>query len=199
MLIPMNTGICTPIQKPSHIIQRFVMTIYKKLQEARIRLQATPLNKSGVNDFAKYSYFELGDYLPQIQAIFNDVGLTGIVSFGIELAELNIFEHEGDGKITITSPMSSADLKGCHDVQNLGAVQTYQRRYLWQSALEIVEHDALDATTGQEKQPDYKALLETAKNVTQLGYAWQMIPKPMQPSFVEIKDEMKTKLTEVAA
>jgi hypothetical protein len=35
------------------------MTIYKKLQEARIRLQATPLNKSGVNAFAKYSYFEL--------------------------------------------------------------------------------------------------------------------------------------------
>ena len=29
------------------------MTIYKKLQEARIRLQATPLNKSGVNAFAK--------------------------------------------------------------------------------------------------------------------------------------------------
>jgi hypothetical protein len=115
------------------------------------------------------------------------------------LAELNIFEHEGDGKITITSPMSSAALKGCHDVQNLGAVQTYQRRYLWQSALEIVEHDALDATTGQEKQPDYKALLETAKNVTQLGSAWQMIPKPMQPNFVEIKDEMKSKLTEVAA
>ena len=175
------------------------MTIYKKLQEARIRLQATPLNKSGVNAFAKYSYFELGDYLPQIQSIFNDVGLTGIVSFGIELAELNIFEHEGDGIIRITSPMSSAALKGCHEVQNLGAVQTYQRRYLWQSALEIVEHDALDATTGQEKQPDYKALLETAKNVTQLGSAWQMIPKPMQPSFAVLKDEMKAKLTEVAA
>lgn len=174
-------------------------TIYKKLQEARIRLQATPLNKSGRNDFAKYDYFELGDYLPQIQAIFNDLGLTGIISFNTVLAELTIYEHEGDGIIRITSPMSSAALKGCHDVQNLGAVQTYQRRYLWQSALEICEHDALDATTGKEKQPDYKALLETAKNVTQLGSAWQMIPKPMQPNFVEIKDEMKTKLTEVAA
>ena len=31
------------------------------------------------------------------------------------------------------------------------------------------------------------------------GSAWQMIPKPMQPNFVEIKDEMKSKLTEVAA
>jgi hypothetical protein len=44
--------------------------------------------------------------------------------------------------------MSSAALKGCHDVQNLGAVQTYLRRYLWTNAFEIVEHDALDATTG---------------------------------------------------
>lgn len=175
------------------------MTIYKKLQEARIRLQATPLNKSGVNAFAKYSYFELGDYLPQIQAIFNDVGLTGIVSFGIELAELNIFEHEGDGKITITSPMSSAALKGCHDVQNLGAVQTYQRRYLWQSALEIVEHDALDATTGIEKTFDYKDLLKKAESVQELGSVWQMIPKNTQPSFAVLKDEMKAKLTEVAA
>ena len=175
------------------------MTIYKKLQEARIRLQATPLTKSGYNAFAKYAYFELPDFIPQINAIFNDVGLTAIISFGVMLAELNIFEHEGDGKITITSPMATAQLKGCHEIQSLGAVITYQRRYLWQLALEIVEHDALDATTGQEKQPDYKALLETAKNVSQLGSAWQMIPKPMQPNFVEIKDEMKAKLTEVAA
>jgi hypothetical protein len=59
--------------------------------------------------------------------------------------------------IHINSPMSSAALKGCHEVQNLGAVQTYLRRYLWVTAMEIVEHDALDATTGSEtvnaKQP----------------------------------------------
>jgi hypothetical protein len=44
--------------------------------------------------------------------------------------------------------MGSAALKGCHEVQNIGAVETYQRRYLWVTAMEIVEHDALDATTG---------------------------------------------------
>jgi hypothetical protein len=44
--------------------------------------------------------------------------------------------------------MSSAELKGCHPVQNLGAVQTYLRRYLYTAAFELVEHDALDATTG---------------------------------------------------
>jgi hypothetical protein len=46
--------------------------------------------------------------------------------------------------------MGSAALKGCHEVQNIGAVETYQRRYLWVTAMEIVEHDALDATNGKE-------------------------------------------------
>ena len=52
--------------------------------------------------------------------------------------------------IIITSPMSEAALKGCHPVQNLGAVETYIRRYLWVAALEVVEHDSLDATTGKK-------------------------------------------------
>ena len=50
--------------------------------------------------------------------------------------------------IVFCSPMSEANLKGCHPVQNLGAVETYIRRYLWVAALEIVEHDAVDASEG---------------------------------------------------
>jgi hypothetical protein len=172
------------------------MTIYKKLQEARIKLQAVPMNKSGQNSFAKYNYFELSDFLPQIQAIFNDVGLTGIVSFGTELAELNIYEHEGDGRITITSPMSSAALKGCHEVQNLGAVQTYQRRYLWQSALEIVEHDALEATTGKEQVIDYKQLLESSQSLDELTQNWKKIPAGLAGKYTGIAKAIKLKLTE---
>jgi len=174
--------------------------VYQKLQDARIKLQSVSLNKSGKNAFAKYSYFELSDYLPQIQSIFNDIGLCGVISFTNEEATLTIVNIDDTTQIIcIKSPMAGADLKSCHPIQNLGAVQTYQRRYLWQSALEIVEHDALDATTGQEKQPDYKDLLETAKNVQNLGTVWQMIPKNIQPSFAALKDEMKSKLTEVAA
>ena len=60
-----------------------------------------------------------------------------------------------DEYIVFSSPMSTAALKGCHDVQNLGAVQTYMRRYLYFLALEIVEHDELDAVTGKE-QPQSK-------------------------------------------
>jgi len=129
------------------------MSIYKKLQEARIMLQNTQLKKSGHNKFAGYYYFELGDFLPEIQTICSKLGLCGMVSFTPEMAYLNIHDTEDGSFTTFTSPMSSAALKGCHDVQNLGAVQTYLRRYLWVNAFEIVEHDALDATLGAEDKP----------------------------------------------
>jgi hypothetical protein len=128
------------------------MSVYKKLQDARIQLQNTKLSKSGKNKFAGYEYFELGDFLPSIQNICQKVGLCGVVSFNTDMAYLTIYDTDGGDSnfVTFTSPMSSAALKGCHDVQNLGAVQTYLRRYLWTNAFEIVEHDALDATTSNE-------------------------------------------------
>lgn len=132
------------------------MSVHKKLMEARIKLQDTNLKKSGVNKFSNYSYFELGDFIPQVQKIFSDLGLCGIISYGTDKAVLTITDIETDKFIEISSPMSEANLKGCHPVQNLGAVETYVRRYLWVTALEIVEHDALDATTGSDKKGIHK-------------------------------------------
>ena len=64
--------------------------------------------------------------------------------------------------------MSEANLKGCHAIQNVGAVQSYQRRYLYMTALEIVEQDALDKTTGKDSQtsqkPPYNAPQSKAYN-----------------------------------
>ncbi len=54
--------------------------------------------------------------------------------------------------------MAEANLKGCYPIQNLGAVETYSRRYLYVTALEIVEHDALDATTGSEAPKSAKPI-----------------------------------------
>jgi len=127
------------------------MSVHQKLMQARIALQSTKLTKSGKNKFAGYNYFELGDFLPTVQEIFLKFGICGVVSYGTEQAILTIYDCEKpDEKILISSPMSSAALKGAHEIQNLGAVQTYLRRYLWVTAMEIVEHDALDAVLGSD-------------------------------------------------
>jgi hypothetical protein len=105
-----------------------------------------PLKKSGHNKFAGYQYFELGDFLPQINKIFFQYDLCSVISFNTEYATLTIIDVIDNSSIVITSPMVEANLKGAHAIQNLGAVETYQRRYLWMTAMEIVEHDALDSS-----------------------------------------------------
>lgn len=132
--------------------------VYAKLQKARMMLQAAPIKKSGHNKFANYHYFELGDFLPTINGIFHELGLCSVISFDKELATLRIVDTDNGSSITFTSPMAEANLKGTHPIQNMGAVQTYSRRYLYVSALEIVEHDALDATTGQDAPKSAKPI-----------------------------------------
>lgn len=120
--------------------------VHLKLMRARLMLQDKQLKKSGHNKFAGYQYFELGDFIPTINEIFFEVGLCGVVSYDAEIASLTITDVEDGANIIITSPMADANLKGCHPIQNLGAVETYTRRYLWVTAMEIVEHDALDSS-----------------------------------------------------
>jgi len=159
------------------------MSVYKKLQEARILLQNTSLKKSGKNKFAGFEYFELGDFLPEIQKIFSKVGLCGTVSFGTEIATLTIVDtdpkNDQVNHVIFTSPMSSAELKGCHAIQNLGAVQTYLRRYLWVAAMEIVEHDALDAVAGKDDSKKAEPTVESPRIVGLKG-EWQ-INAPAKP------------------
>jgi ERF superfamily len=120
--------------------------VHKKLMNARMMLQQTELKKSGHNKFSNYYYFELGDFLPQINQIFHTLGLCGVISYTKDYADLTITDVDDGTFITISSPMVEANLKGAHAIQNLGAVETYQRRYLWMTAMEIVEHDALDSS-----------------------------------------------------
>jgi hypothetical protein len=159
------------------------MGVHKKLMAARMSLQEAPLKKSGHNKFAGYSYFELGDFIPTITEIFYNIGLCGVVSFDKELATLCITDTEDGSQIVLTSPMAEANLKGCHPIQNLGAVETYTRRYLWVSAMEIVEHDALDSSppVKEEKQ---------APIITPTQGAMDSIPEDEQTYLRELAMEL---------
>jgi hypothetical protein len=121
------------------------MSVYKKLQEARVMLHHTQLNKSGKNKFANFNYFELGDFIPQVTDIFNKVGLCGVVSFTADTAYLTVHETEGDGFITFTSPLVYASVEKTQPIQNLGSTHTYLRRYLWLMCMEITENDVVDS------------------------------------------------------
>lgn len=122
------------------------MKVYQQLNAARQEFHTLKLQKTGENKFAKYKYFELGDFLIPALNVLQKHGLCAFISFGEALATMRIVAVEDGSSIELTSPMAPAELKGCHPIQNLGAVETYTRRYLWVSALEIVEHDAIDSS-----------------------------------------------------
>ena len=120
--------------------------VYAKLQKCRVELQNMELKKSGHNKFAGYRYFELGDFLPAVNTLFDIYGLTYSLRFDREMAIMFIINVDTGSSIKFTCPMEQAILKGCMPVQNLGASITYITRYLLVMALAISEHDAVDAS-----------------------------------------------------
>lgn len=170
------------------------MSVFTKLNQARIKLQNTELSKSGHNKFAGYKYFELADFLPTVQNIFADLGLCGVVSYGTEIASLTIVDTEDNSNIVITSPMGSAALKGCHEVQNIGAVETYQRRYLWVTAMEIVEHDALDSSEGVDELAELKAhitVIQASQSPAELKVAFAKYYKKYKDKAIALAEITK--------
>jgi hypothetical protein len=120
--------------------------VYAKLQKCRVELQNMELKKSGHNKFAGYRYFELGDFLPAVNTLFDIYGLAYSLQFDRDMATMFIIDVETGSSIKFTCPMEQAILKGCMPVQNLGASITYITRYLLVMALAISEHDAVDAS-----------------------------------------------------
>jgi hypothetical protein len=153
------------------------MNVYEKLAEARLKIAEKGMKKNGKNSFAGYMYFELSDILPAVNAVNKELNLLSVFSFADKVATLCVINGEKPEEVITFEFAYSPDgasLKGCHKVQNDGAVQTYVKRYLYQNAYEIAEGDALDSTMNPN---------EVTKNVS----------KPKKKYFAEVMaDLMKT-------
>jgi hypothetical protein len=136
--------------------------VYQKLQKARVNLQNAELKKSGHNTFAGFKYFELADFLPTINSIFFELGLCSVFSIENNEAVMRIIDTEHGGTIFFRSPIADAVSRVTIDggkspaIQALGSQHTYLRRYLFLNALEITEHDSVDASIGKDEPKSAK-------------------------------------------
>lgn len=124
--------------------------VYVKLQQVRNELSKCEMKKSGKNQ--KFNYFELSDFLPKVTELCNKNGICSIIKFGNKMATLKVIDVEKpESTITFTTPIAAAKLPGnSQPVQNLGATQTYIRRYLYMNAFEISENDFVDSSNNEE-------------------------------------------------
>ena len=126
--------------------------MYVKLQTARVRLQAAGLKKTGENTYSHFKYFQLDDFLPTVNKIFEDLGLCSVFSITGDTAVLTIVNAEDTAQaVTFTSPIAEAGIKGASAIQQLGGIHTYMRRYLWLMAMEITEADTVDSLPEEKK------------------------------------------------
>lgn len=146
-----------------------------KLQVARVKLQEMNLKKTGKNSFAHFEYYQLEDFLPQVNKIFASLGLYSEFSITPqvidyeevkngeeitkkpiikELAILQIMDTQKTDDI-LTYEMEVAPVMiGNNSKQNIyqaaGGRNSYYKRYLYMNALEITESDEIDAVSGQD-------------------------------------------------
>lgn len=129
------------------------MTLFAKIAQARKRFAEAGVKPTGVGGGGRFEYFDLEDILPVVTPINAELGILPLCSFTSDLATLTVYDTETGDKTELTSPMSTAKLSGCHEVQNLGAVETYIKRYLYQNLYDVVNNDQLD---GGELPPEPK-------------------------------------------
>lgn len=153
------------------------MNLFEKLQAARVELQTTKLKKSGKNKFAGFEYFELSDFLPAINTIFEKKKLFSNFSIIENQAVLTIVDCEKpEDRTDFIMPIAELELKGCNALQALGGVNTYCKRYLYLNALEISENDFFDAVSGKEEKKQPKQQPPEIKNADKIIFGEEINP-----------------------
>lgn len=142
--------------------------IYKKLSEARVLLQEKKIKKSGLNKFAGFKYYELGDFLPEINVIFKELKIISIFNLTAEKAVLEVINAESpEEKIKFETFVTEVSNAKMDEIQKLGSQHTYLKRYLYLNALEIVENDLVDASEQQQKKPKEKVNFKNLQKVVE--------------------------------
>lgn len=128
-----------------------ITNIFAKLASMRVELQNAGINKSGYNDYGKYSYYELSDFLPKINEIALNHGVFNFYELLEDTAVLHIMDFETKEQIDFKIPLAEINLKGANAIQNVGGLTTYTRRYLYMIAYEIAENDEFDPNESNQK------------------------------------------------
>lgn len=181
--------------------------VYEKLQEARIELQKKNLKKSGKNKFAGFSYYELADFIPSVNEIFNKLKLFSGFNIVDNIGKLVIVNIEQPEQVIVfESPVKEAEIKGSTPIQCLGGIHTYMKRYLYLNALEITESDMFDAKVGDKKDPliegkaeitiNYRDELvkfckENNMDMTEIAQRYKLNTKSTNEAFKSVLDTLK--------
>ena len=151
----------------------------KKLNESiieiRVKLQNAKLKKSGKNKFAGFDYFELADFLPKLNELMLEEKVNDRFYIKDNLATLELqkddeinaytmpfvmfdtpltFKKDKNGNFIKDKNEEYLQVPSMQDIQYLGALNTYYKRYLYLNAFGITDGEVIDSMNNEELEAD---------------------------------------------
>ena len=118
--------------------------------EIRVELQNSKIKKSGKNKFAGFDYFELADFLPKLNELMLKEGINDNFKITNDTASLTLIKGEEKQEYTMpfvmfATPLNKSGQPSMQDIQYLGALNTYYKRYLYLNAFGITDGEVIDS------------------------------------------------------
>lgn len=134
-------------------------TLNQSIISIRVSLQNAKLKKSGKNKFAGFDYFELADFLPKLNELMEAEGVNDVYYIKDGYAVLELIKDAEVNSYTMPFVMfetpvnikvdkdtgEAREVKTMQDIQYLGALNTYYKRYLYLNAFGITDGEVIDS------------------------------------------------------
>lgn len=133
------------------------MNLNETIIKIRVELQNSKIKKSGKNRFAGFEYFELADFLPKLNELMLEYGVNDRYTINNDLAKLELIKGEERQEYTMPfvifpTPLNKNGTPSMQDIQYLGALNTYYKRYLYLNAFGITDGEVIDSMDSSNLQ-----------------------------------------------
>ena len=126
------------------------MNLNESVIKIRVELQNSKINKSGKNKHAGFTYYELADFLPKLNELMLAHGINDKISIKDGSASITLIKGEEREEYSIPfimfeTPLANSGKPMMQDIQYLGALNTYYKRYLYLNAFGITDGEVIDS------------------------------------------------------
>lgn len=181
-------------------VEKETKKVNKSLNESiiqiRVDLQNSKIKKSGINKYAGFEYYELADFLPRLNELMLQYGINDKFTIEEDKATLTLIKGEETQSYNIPferfdTPLNKNGSPSMQDIQYLGALNTYYKRYLYLNAFGITDGEVIDSMDNNEIQKGTKTTKKTTKT-TEKKEQPKGADLPIQESQIERIKELYT-------
>lgn len=181
-------------------VEKETKKVNKSLNESiiqiRVDLQNSKIKKSGINKYAGFEYYELADFLPRLNELMLQYGINDKFTIEEDKATLTLIKGEETQSYNIPferfdTPLNKNGSPSMQDIQYLGALNTYYKRYLYLNAFGITDGEVIDSMDNNEIQKGTKSTKKVTK-ATEKKEQPKGADLPIQESQIERIKELYT-------